>query len=563
MPNNTSPLEPETTKKHQDTCEYPKPRTVLRDLSALGAVPKQTPLLKSPPAKIKLAADGATIPYQDSDGSISDGDGSIYLATSSSADSADLEEEEGDSCMLPRPCTSSVSIPLSWNSSSLDMEESEPPTSSDMSKDSLNRESSAASSSTAAAALPTAYGMVRLNVTQEDEFAPQIMFCEEVSPVYSSVYDEYGMKVFGRRSRDSYSHSHQSKPEGGEEDSGQFASGCYDSWDYFDPYLPDGVVRNEQAALSTSTHVQSQDLIFDQASKKRLRNFVWSDCGMRPTSHDEFWKSKTHSRNKGSSLGRRETGKQKDFQKYASESNIEDALEMLETGLRKIPKDTNFTSEEESPMGSNLYEDHIYQSIDGGGCDAALNENIYEECCSYSGGGGANPESGFFSYQNYEEDFFGEEEEEDDGYENHVTLIPVNQCGDSGGAGGGGGPKSCGVTVNGRQIFAQSPKPKPSSTFLPTILESRSQTTIIPIRVTPPLEDLDEEEEFDDDNAFGQADDDAGYEDVSLLALSTTQTNTVLLTRIIPIPNVARNGQKNIKRNDIILHAVSLVFFDP
>ena len=175
--------------------------------------------------------------------------------------------------------------------------------------------------------------------------------------------------------------------------------------------------------------------------------------------------------------------------KYASESNIDEAVDMTEPGLRRIPKDTaDFTSTEDSATPTPMYSDHIYCSIE---------ENIYEEC--------ATPtlerplparllpleeanESGFFSYQEPYQFYHWDPpipplaEEEDEGDQmQHITLIPVKQDSSPTTA----AADSYVVTVNGKQFHQQQqqrrPVPKPRRRHL----EQRQQT-VIPIRAAVP-----------------------------------------------------------------------------
>ncbi len=72
----------------------------------------------------------------------------------------------------------------------------------------------------------------------------------------------------------------------------------------------------------------------------RRSQLVWSDCGLRYLHRDfnlDFYRLAP---------------------KFASESNIEDALIMMEPGLRRIKKDTNFTTEEEESL---FEEDMTYE----------------------------------------------------------------------------------------------------------------------------------------------------------------------------------------------------------
>ena len=81
------------------------------------------------------------------------------------------------------------------------------------------------------------------------------------------------------------------------------------------------------------------------------------------------------------------------FKKYASESNICRDEAPPENGLRKIPRDKNFTSCEDS-----LNEDSDYSVRSG------YEDHIYEEvshvACSGQRSAPNNEESGFFSYEN-------------------------------------------------------------------------------------------------------------------------------------------------------------------
>ena len=138
-------------------------------------------------------------------------------------------------------------------------------------------------------------------------------------------------------------------------------------------FLPDsevGIVCNEFTRLETETSGE------EESSEARRSSAEESEVGRAWTSHVrlpsllDFWESKN---------------RESRFTKYASESNIFDNSHPVENGLRKIPKEKNFTSCEESFPDSDDsvrsgYEDHIYEKIDA--------PPQYQE------------ESGFFSYEN-------------------------------------------------------------------------------------------------------------------------------------------------------------------
>ncbi|XP_059090088.1 uncharacterized protein LOC131885907 isoform X3 [Tigriopus californicus] len=197
-------------------------------------------------------------------------------------------------------------------------------------------------------------------------------------------------------------------------------------------------------------------------------HFVWSDLEIsskrRPS---ELWKRH--------SLDRETDPDQKGpthlHQKYASESNIEDALVMMEPGLRKISKETHFTSDESSPSGSGHdYEEqfnHIYSTID----EDPLDENIYEECF----GQNSMEESGFYS------NIGVSGPESCSNQSGHVTLIQIDPY----------GPNPCqkasSVTVNGRQIYCNAnnypdAQERSRQNSGPLIQLSQRVQTVIPIR---------------------------------------------------------------------------------
>ena len=222
--------------------------------------------------------------------------------------------------------------------------------------------------------IPICHGLVLLD-DDDDAFAPQVMTEDNYSPVYSDIYDEYGNPMTVYESNDSQ----------------------------FDLYIPK--VRHFHRSCQTPDdfdHLDKEDDDFLQRSQG-----VWSDCGIPLRTSYEFWKSKVNSLD-------RQDGK-KDFKnivpKYASESNIEDALVMLEPGLRKIPKQLSYTTDEEnSPIGSNREEQAFH--FDHFEPEPALHSSAEMTLIAL------NEESGFFSFTS---------SNPNPSNSKHVTLIPINQ----------------------------------------------------------------------------------------------------------------------------------------
>ena len=111
--------------------------------------------------------------------------------------------------------------------------------------------------------------------------------------------------------------------------------------------------------------------------------------------------------------------------KTASESNIEDALIMMEPGLRKITRDKDFTSEEESWTWSSDFDDQL----------------ALEDCNSMEPAM-PGPDSGFYCYTN---DYDGDE----DLLLKHVSVISVRGASEQFSINTPG----LTVTVNGRLFY--------------------------------------------------------------------------------------------------------------
>lgn len=214
------------------------------------------------------------------------------------------------------------------------------------------------------------YGQVLLDPDLDLE--PQVIAQESSSPDYSEVYDSFGNIV-----QDDYP----------------------SSWDD----------EKDAQEVPTTIKVGNED--------------PWSDIGQEVNSSFEFWKAK----NKLKALKKPKLydTKYEHNNKYASDSNINDAVDMTEPGLRKIFKpdiyDTTTTSSE---MTKADYDEHIYEDVE----DA---ENIYEDVDNENLE--ENPESGFFSYVL-------------ESPSKNVTCIAINQEKSSSSS----EEASCKVTVNGK-----------------------------------------------------------------------------------------------------------------
>ena len=264
----------------------------------------------------------------------------------------------GDS--LRRSDTSSATLPVTWSSSSLDKKFSETEEES-----SLTTRSSSQDSLLAYSPPPVlAQGPVML---LGENFEPQVM-TEECQPCPR----EYSSPSTSQSSSNSGSM-------------------------FYATFIPDSQLRslntdqvsivcNEFTQIETDSHscktssssTESDDSKEIPAAKES--NIVeknWTSAIRLPSLLD-FWERRNQ---------------ETKFKKYASESNICRDEAPPENGLRKIPRDKNFTSCEDS-----LNEDSDYSVRSG------YEDHIYEEvshvACSGQRSAPNNEESGFFSYEN-------------------------------------------------------------------------------------------------------------------------------------------------------------------
>ena len=230
------------------------------------------------------------------------------------------------------------------------------------------------------------YGQVLLDPDLDLE--PQILR-EEDSPVYSEIYDSFGNVI------------QENYPS---------------SWD-------------ESSEMPRANEVNK--------TQWTNQEDPWSDIGQPVNSSFEFWKAKN--KLKAVSKPKLFDTKYQHNNKYASDSNINDAVDMTEPGLRKITKEPFTTSSE---------TEHHYYSINEDLDVKEEDDNIYESV-------EFPEESGFFSMQ-----------------QNNVTCIPVNQQPTSSSS---DEYASCKVTVNGKLWInpkdqAAFPVPKHESLFFPSVL---------------------------------------------------------------------------------------------
>ena len=264
---------------------------------------------------------------------------------------------------LRRSDTSSATLPVTWSNSSL-----EPSTES--SRDSLGISSSTDS--------PTAVqGPV---ILLGDNFDPQVMTedYQVCPPPYSSTSASLSTSESGSM--------------------------------FYATFIPDSCVLEDEVSIvcngftqietdshntTTGSESEDQQVIPAEAVSKEK---AWTSSVKLPTLLD-FWE-------------RRNNTKECQFKKYASESNISKNQELPENGLRKIPKEKNFTSCEESFNEESDYsvrsgyEDHIYQRIDTEMSPKRTVSLLQEE-------------SGFFSYENNTASKTPEENRNNEGKENY------------------------------------------------------------------------------------------------------------------------------------------------
>ena len=313
-----------------------------------------------PPISAKLRADGVCVSYQVPGppliSQIDDEEFDKFMTNVRNSCPA----ISGDS--LRRSDTSSATLPVTWSSSSLDKKFSESegssPTTGTSSQDSLLNYSPPP-------VLAQAQGPVML---LGENFEPQVMTedCQPCPREYSSPSTSQSSSTSGSM--------------------------------FYATFIPDSQVRslhtdevsivcNEFTQIETDSHsgqTSSSSSTESGDSEEILAikepNIVeknWTSTIRLPSLLD-FWERRNQ---------------EAKFKKYASESNICHDEAPPENGLRKIPRDKNFTSCEES-----LNEDSDYSVRSG------YEDHIYEEVspatCSGRGRAVNNEESGFFSYEN-------------------------------------------------------------------------------------------------------------------------------------------------------------------
>ena len=239
--------------------------------------------------------------------------------------------------------------------------------------------------------------------------------------------------------------------------------------------------HSAEAAAEGSAHIEKFSL---RPKTETEEEHPWSDIGQSVNSSFEFWKAK----NKLKAVQRPKLyeTKYRHNNKYASDSNINDeAVDMTEPGLRKIPKEAIYstTDQERTSSGGTPHaledsrefqesadsdkSEHVYYSInedldhqdaEGANQMSRVNvcledytdDNIYESVeleqnpnPDLSGFGQQNPESGFFSGFDHRQP--GLEPGQIPGNKK-ITCIPVNQRPSS----SSDDYVSCHVTVNGK-----------------------------------------------------------------------------------------------------------------
>ena len=234
-------------------------------------------------------------------------------------------------------------------------------------------------------------------------------------------------------------------------------------------------------AAEGSAHIEKFSL---RPKAETEEEHPWSDIGQSVNSSFEFWKAK----NKLKAVQRPKLyeTKYRHNNKYASDSNINDeAVDMTEPGLRKIPKEAIYstTDQERTSSGGTPHaledsrefqesadsdkSEHVYYSInedlDHQGAEGAnqmsrvnvcledyTDDNIYE---SVELEQNPNPDLSEFGQQNPESGFFSGFDHRQPGLEpgqipgnKKITCIPVNQRPSS----SSDDYVSCHVTVNGK-----------------------------------------------------------------------------------------------------------------
>ena len=211
---------------------------------------------------------------------------------------------------LKRSETSSMTLPVTWSTSSLDRRSDNQETSeSKCSEDSILYGS------------PHIQGPI---VLLDENFEPQVITEDYIAPPHEYTSSSMGSSMF------------------------------------YSTFIPDSALNTDEVGIVCNefTKIETESTISDESIKPEYNkkyNNTWKSNVRLPSLLD-YWEKKNKNE---------ETNK---FKKYASESNLFENPHPPENGLRNIIKEKNLTSCEESFPESDFsvqsgYEDHIYQKI--------------------------------------------------------------------------------------------------------------------------------------------------------------------------------------------------------
>ena len=288
-----------------------------------------------PHVSAKVSADGVNVLYQVPHPPLINEDNNFHYP--------EIDDEEFDqfidkvkntspifSGSLKRSDTSSVTLPGTWSSSSLDRRsDTQDSPVSRCSQDSILNES------------PHVQGPV---ILLGENFEPQVMTDDYQAP------------------------------------SQDYSSSSMGSSMLYSTYIPDSCVIGDEVSIVCNefTQIETDSADSDEQVQPDYNpqyGKAWTS-NIRLPSLMDYWENKNKSD---------DTNK---FKKYASESNIFENSHPPENGLRKITKDKHFTSCEESFPESDYsvqsgYEDHIYQKIEAASASNLLRDKEESGFFSY------------------------------------------------------------------------------------------------------------------------------------------------------------------------------------